>query len=219
MDSSAIVALITFFAGVGLTPLMKKWDGFLNSKRHLENLFIEIDDCCSYLEGVIKSHFEFLHSLSTLTDSESKLTQKIPVPIVEKYDTQFINAFYGEVLKLLNPAQRNTIRTIENSLFVLVDQSEQLINDVQSIDTYNPRVVRNIISKSCYLYYHLHRMKTEKERYVGSSSLNSFDSMKHVLRAFGYTEDFINEAKPFKTMLTQEQIDSLSTNNTHCVIG
>ncbi|MEI4979547.1 hypothetical protein U1499_13820 [Aeromonas caviae] len=219
MDSSSAVALFTFILGVALTPVMKKWDNCLNSKRQLDNLFIEIADCCTYLEGIVKSHFEFLHSLETLKDSESMLIQKIPVPMVDLYDTQFINTFYGEALKMLNPAQRSTIRIIDSSLSILVEQSGQLINDIQTIDTYNTRAVRNILSKSCYLYYHLHRMKVEKKRYVGSTSLNSFDSMKHVLRALGYSEDYINEANPYKTMLSQEQIDSLSTNNTHCVIG
>ncbi|MFM1647599.1 MULTISPECIES: hypothetical protein [Aeromonas] len=221
MDYSALIALTTFAAGVLLNPVMKKWDYLLNSKQHNERLYIEIEDCCSYLENIIRSHFDFLYNLEKNKNEQGHIDLSIPmaVPLVEKYDTQFIHAFYCEALKMLNPAQRNTIKIIDSSVTILVEQSEALRRDIQDKFNYNTRSIRNIISKSCYVYYHLHRMKIEKERYSGSSSLNSFDSTKHVLLAFGYSSDSLNVANPLKTMLSREQIDTLSksSNQTHSI--
>lgn len=223
MDYSALIALTTFVAGVLLNPAIKKWDYILNSKQHNEHLYIEIDDCCSYLENIIRSHFDFLHHLERNKNEQGYIDLSIPmaVPLVEKYDTQFIHVFYCEAVKMLNPAQRNTIKIIDGSILMLVEQSESLRKDIQDECYYNTRSIRNIISKSCYVYYHLHRMKIEKERYTGSSSLNSFDSTKHVLLAFGYPIESIEVANPLKTMLSKEQIDTLSkaSNQTHSISG
>lgn len=218
MDYSAIVALATFIFGVLLTPVLKRWDDSLNTKNHVDNLFIEIDDCCSYLEDVIKNHFDFLHAIETKKDEKSYLKDKIPVPLVDRYDSQFIKVFYGEALKKLNPAQRITVRSIDNSLSDLVKNSDILVADIIDKNLYNVRMVRNILSKSCYLYYHLHRMKIEKERYVGNSSLSSFDSTMHVLNAFGYSSEVIKAANPIKTMLSREQVESLSENQANYIV-
>ncbi|MCR3972413.1 hypothetical protein [Aeromonas veronii] len=223
MDYSALIAFTTFIAGVLLNPVIKKWDYLLNTKQHNERLYIEIEDCCSYLENIIISHFDFLYHLEKNKNENGliNLSNPIVVPLVEKYDTQFIHTFYCEALKMLNPAQRNTIKIIDGSVLMLVEQSESLRRDIQDECYYNTRSIRNIISKSCYVYYHLHRMKIEKERYTGSSSLNSFDSTKHVLLAFGYSMESIEIANPLKTMLSKEQIDTLSkaSNQTHSISG
>jgi hypothetical protein len=218
MDYSALVALLTFAAGILLSPVMKKWDNMLNSRTHLDNLYIEIEDCCTYLENIIKSHFDLLFKLETQKTTES-LIPKMPIPLIDEYDTQFIHMFYAEALKTLNPAQRNTIRIIDNTIVTLLNQSEQLQTDVLNENLYNVRSIRNIISKSCYLYYHLQRMHVEKERYTGNQSLNSFDSTMHVLQAFGYTLDAIKKADALKTMLTKEEINALSNNQTHSIPG
>ncbi|HHF2869536.1 TPA: hypothetical protein ACPJZQ_004723 [Vibrio alginolyticus] len=203
-----VVTLGVFVLGILFTPLMRKWDYYLASSKTKKVLFTELTDCRDYLKDVATEHFRLLHTLETQSDANGYI-QKVPVPIVNRFDLDFLKDFYKDCLLLLSIDERHLIREVPEKLSKIKDMSDSFVNDVSNDHYYNQRAARNILWASCSLYIEIGDLI--RNEYKRGEIQGSIESTKLALLEFGVTEEQMETANAFKSMLSEEQRSSLST--------
>lgn len=208
-----VATLAVFILGVLFTPLLRKWDVFLNSGRKKKLLLSEISDCTDYLKDVIDDYFKLVYTLKVASDDQEAIS-RVPVPALKDFDLGFIQDFYKESLSSLTQDQRKLIRSIPYNLKQLKELSDDFKSQVLNEQYYNIRAARNVLSSACYLYNDLSKLGLLKGKYKFNDELNSIEATKKVLTSFGISDEEIQESSALKSMLTDEQLANFSGKNT-----
>ncbi len=208
-----VATLAVFVFGLVFTPLLRKWDFFLNSGRKKKLLLSEIADCTDYLKDVIDDYFKLIHTLKIASDEQGAIG-RVPVPVLKNFDLGFIQDFYKESLSSLTQDQRKLVRSIPHYLKQLKDLAEDFKLQVLNEEYYNIRAARNVLWSACYLHYELSKLGLLKGKYKSNFELNSIEAAKSVLTSFGISDEDIQESSVLKSMLTDEQLANFSGKNT-----
>ncbi len=209
-DYASFVTLGVFVLGILFTPLLKNWDFYLTSSKKKKILITELSDCNEYLRVIIIDHFKLLCDLESQADENGRVG-KIPVPIVAQFDLDFLKDFYKASILVLSIDERHLIRGVPEKLTNIKEMSTDLVNDVSTDSFYNQRAIRNVLWASSVLYCELTDLLNKK--YKRGDNLGSIDATKVVLIEFGFTEEEIQIADVYKSMLTESQRNSLNNNN------
>ncbi|KLV03272.1 hypothetical protein ABT56_20320 [Photobacterium aquae] len=207
INLAPLTTLGVFVLGILFTPLMRKWDSYLSSLKNKKVLYTELSDCRLYLKSIAIEHFKLLYTLETQVDINENISQ-IPVPIVNKFDLDFLKDFYKECLVLLSIDERHLVRGIPEELINIKTMSSNFLHDITEDHYYNLRAVRNILWGACSLYCNINDLLNG--RYNRSETLDSIDSTKVALLEFGFSYEQMETAKAFKSILTEEQRNSLN---------
>lgn len=201
------VTLGVFVLGILFTPLMRTLDSYLSSSKNKKVLYTELSDCKLYLKSIAIEHFKLLYVLETQADAHGNIS-KIPLPIVNKFDLDFLKDFYKECLLLLSVDERHLVRGIPEKLNSIRIMSGDFFQDVNKDSYYNTRCVRNILWASCSLYCEINDLLNKK--YKQGEILGSIESTLVALLEFGFSDEQMEVAKAFKSMLTEEQRNSIN---------
>lgn len=208
INYAPFVTLGVFFLGVLFTPLLRRWDSYLLSSKNKRVLYAELSDCKEYLRAIAADHFKLLYHLEVQVDEKGNIPL-IPVPIISTFDLNFLKDFYKESILLLSVDERHLVRGIPEKLNNIKNMSGDFVRDVSKDSYYNRRAVRNILWASCSLYCELRDLLNKK--YKRDESLGSLESTKMALLEFGFTEEQLAAANTFKSMLSEEQRNSLNS--------
>lgn len=208
-----VATLAVFVLGVLFTPLLRKWDFFLNSGRKKKLLLSEIADCTDYLKDVIDDYFKLIYTLKTASDAQGAIG-RVPIPVLKDFDLGFIQDFYKESLSSLTQDQRKLVRSIPHYLKQLKDLSDDFKSQVLNEEYYNIRGARNVLWSACYLHHELSKLILLKGKYKSNDDLNSITATKNVLTSFGISDEDIKESSALKSMLTDEQLENFSGKST-----
>jgi len=203
------VTLAVFILGLLFTPVLRNWEFFLASKKKKRLLFAELKDCRIYLEEIISIYFRLLATLESSKD-ENDNVGKIPIPLIQNFDLNFIIEFYKESLLLLTQEQRLFLREVPAQLKMIKDYSETFNNAVLNEKFYNTRNIRNIIWLSCHLHSELGQLLKMKKKYNRTKSKDSIEVTKETLISLNYSEADIESAKVLKSMLTDLERSNFS---------
>ncbi|HHK8587574.1 TPA: hypothetical protein ACQYCL_004498 [Vibrio parahaemolyticus] len=207
INFAPFITLGVFVLGILFTPLMRKWDFYLSSSKNKKVLYAELSDCRLYLKSIAIEHFKLLHALETQADAQGNIPQ-IPVPIVKKFDLDFLKDFYKECLLLLSVDERHLVRGIPEKLDSIRTMSGDFLQDVTKDSYYNQRAVRNILWASCSLYCEINDLLNNK--YKQGEIFGSIESTQVALLEFGFSDEQMETAKAFKSLLTEEQRNAIN---------
>lgn len=210
------VTLGVFILGILFTPLMRKWEYYLSSSKSKKILYVELSDCKEYLKNIAIGHFKLLHKLETQASHNGEI-DKVPVPIVSKFDLDFLKDFYKECITILNVDERHLVRGVPEKLSLIFDMSGELVNEVRSENFYNKRAVRNILWASCSLYCEITELLDDT--YKKDKNLDSIESTRTALNEFGFSAEDVENARALKSMLNEEQRNSINSNMLHNIDG
>ncbi|WP_394143881.1 hypothetical protein [Vibrio atypicus] len=210
INYAPLVTLGVFILGLLFTPILRKWEFYLASSKKKKLLSTELSDCRNYLKSIIIEHFKLLYTLEKAQDENGNVG-KVPVSVVTTFDLDFLKEFYKDSLLLLSVDERHFVRGVPEKLLNLKLMSQNFTKDVVDDSYYNQRAIRNILWASSTLYCELNDYLNKE--YDMNVSIGSIEATKKCLLEFGYTEEHMEFAQAFKSMLTEQQRNSLNSSH------